>query len=128
MNITIQPKAEEFIRRMVRMGGGGGFRLTVSPGGCSGLSAEFSVESAAKPGDREVEVGTLKLFLPEASYVMLDGYIVDFADTPMETGFKFINPKAGPCACSSSSGAHVGGGHGHGVGTVSVSSIGRRSV
>lgn len=126
MNLTVQPKAEEFIRRMIRMSGGGGFRLTVAPGGCSGLSADFSVETAAKPGDREVEIGSLKLYLPEASYVMLDGYIIDFADSPMETGFKFINPKGGACACSSSSGASVGGGHG--MATVSVSSIGRRSA
>lgn len=126
MNITVQPKAEEFIRRMIRMGGGGGFRLTVTPGGCSGLSAEFTVEGVPKAGDRQVEINGLKLFFPEASYVMLDGYIVDFADSPMETGFKFINPKGGACACSSSSGASVGGGHG--MATVNVSSIGRRTA
>ncbi|MBS4095411.1 MAG: iron-sulfur cluster assembly accessory protein [Sulfuricella sp.] len=125
MNITVQPKAEAFIRRMLRMGGGSGFRLSVAPGGCSGLSAEFTVEAAPLAGDRVVEIGDIRLYLPEASYVMLDGYIVDFADTPMETGFKFVNPKGGACACSSSSGASVGSGHG--MATVNVSSIGRRT-
>ena len=39
MNITITPKAEKFMRRIVRFGGGpadSGFRLTVTAGGfCS---------------------------------------------------------------------------------------------
>lgn len=124
MNLTVNPKAEAFMRRMIRMGGGTGFRLSVSPGGCSGLSAEFSIEVGPQPGDQVVDAGELQLYLPEASYRLLDGYIVDFADTPMDTGLKFINPKAGACACSSS----AAGVSAPGVGTISLSSIGRRTA
>ena len=48
MDITITPAAQKFMRRMVRFGGDGatGFRLLVSPGGCSGLASEFTVEPA----------------------------------------------------------------------------------
>ena len=42
MDITITPAAQKFMRRMVRFGGDGatGFRLLVSPGGCSGLARQ----------------------------------------------------------------------------------------
>jgi iron-sulfur cluster assembly protein len=69
MNITITPAADKFIRRMIRFGGAqdGGFRLAVSPGGCSGLASDFSVEAAPWAGDAVVEKNGLKLFLPAES-------------------------------------------------------------
>ncbi len=41
MNFTITPAAQKFMRMMLRVDGpaGSGFRLAVSPGGCSGLAA-----------------------------------------------------------------------------------------
>ena len=58
MDITITPAAQKFMRRMVRFGGDGatGFRLLVSPGGCSGLASEFTVEPAAPALDDVGEV------------------------------------------------------------------------
>lgn len=126
MCMTVMPKAEAFMGRMIRMGGGkGGFRLTVTPGGCSGLSAEFSVEAAPRAGERIVQLETVKMFVPEASLALLEGYSVDFADSPMETGFKFTNPNGGACACGSSQAAANGA---PGVTTVSLASIGRRTA
>jgi Fe-S cluster assembly iron-binding protein IscA len=58
MELTLTPKAEKFIGRMIRFNGGTpehGFRLTVSPGGCSGLSSEFTVEAAPMAGDQIFE-------------------------------------------------------------------------
>lgn len=55
MDLTITPSAAKFIQRMVRFGGAGegaGFRLSVSPGGCSGLASEFSVEAEPWPATR----------------------------------------------------------------------------
>jgi len=125
MCMTVMPKAEAFMRRMIRMGGGaGGFRLVVTPGGCSGLSAEFSVEAAPQQGERIVQLESVKMFVPETSLALLEGYNVDFADSPMETGFKFTNPSGGACACSSSQAA--AGGKPPGVATISLASIGRR--
>lgn len=124
MCMTVSPKAEEFMRRMVRMGGGsGGFRLVVSPGGCSGFSTEFSIQAAAQQGERIVQLASVRMFVPETSMALLEGYNVDFADSPMETGFKFTNSSGGTCACSSSQAAAGGKPV---MGTISLASIGRR--
>lgn len=124
MELTITPNAEKFIRRMVRFGGLGedaGFRLTVSPGGCSGLSAEFSVEAAPKDGDEVVMHNDLRLFLPTDSLQRLEGYTVDFSETPLSSGFVFHNPNSTGCGtCSSSAPAGAPGGT---TASVAVSSI-----
>ena len=103
-NITVTPAAEKFIRRMVRFSVNptGGFRLTVSPGGCSGYTSEFTVEDAPQGGDAELAVNGLRVFLPAESRLMLDGVTVDFAETPTQAGLTFFNPNAEACGCSTS--------------------------
>lgn len=122
MNITFTAEARKFMGRMVRLGGAGpdaGFRLTVTPGGCSGYSSEFSVEPHARPGDAALDVDGLKIFLPAQSRVMLEGFTVGFADTPMETGLTFVNPAAGSCGtCGTSKPAAT---------TIELAAISRRS-
>lgn len=107
MNFTVTPAAEKFIRRMLRFDGGpdSGFRLSVSPGGCSGLAADFSVESAPHSGDAVIERDGMKFFLPAESRLLLEGVTIDFTETPMQTGFVFHDPKAGNCGCSSADAA-----------------------
>jgi iron-sulfur cluster assembly accessory protein len=103
-SIIITEGAEKFMRRMARFGGGGpgsGFRLMVSPGGCSGLSADFSPEQEAKPGDETLVVNGFRIFVPAASARLLAGVTIDFVDTPMQQGLTFFNPKA-PSSCSDS--------------------------
>jgi iron-sulfur cluster assembly accessory protein len=102
-NVTVLPAAEKFMRRMVRFSEhpNGGFRLTVSPGGCSGYASEFTVEAAPKGGDAELTVNGLRVFLPAESRLLLDGVTVDFADTPLQSGLTFVNPNAAACGCSS---------------------------
>ena len=110
MNITISQSAEKFIRRMIRFNGGSdgsGFRLVVTTGGCSGLSSEFSVESAPLAGDGVLEYNGIKLFLPAESRLLLDGVTIDFADTLMNSGLTFIDPKAKGCGTCGSSGPTV---------------------
>jgi iron-sulfur cluster assembly protein len=122
MNVTITPRAESFMRRMIRLNGGvagAGFRLVVSPGGCSGFSSSFTVETAPLEGDAVLDSNGVKVFLPAESRVLLEGITVDFADTPMSTGLVFVNPNAQPCACNSSAAPH-------GTATVSIASIQRR--
>ena len=100
MNFTLTPAAERFIRLMLRADGGpgSGLRLAVSPGGCSGLAAQMDVEPAPRPGDAVVERGTVKLFLPAESRLLLDGVKIDFADTPTQTGLVFLDPKGTSCS------------------------------
>jgi len=103
MNIVITPSAGKFISRMIRFNGGtsgSGFRLSVTPGGCSGLSSEFTIEAAPLAGDAIFESNGVKLFLPAESRILLEGVTIDFADTAMATGLSFINPNAQSCGCS----------------------------
>ncbi|MDB5655399.1 MAG: putative iron-sulfur cluster assembly protein [Tardiphaga sp.] len=100
MNFTITPKAEKFIRMAIRADGDGnsGFRLAVSPGGCSGLAADISVLRQPAAGDAIVERNGVKLFLPAESRLLLEGVTIDFADTAAQTGLVFHDPKQASCA------------------------------
>ncbi len=102
MKIEFTTAAEKFIRRLVMFDGGPGYglRLLVSPGGCSGMSAEFSVEPAPKEDEQVYAHGPFKLFLPAQSRLLLDGVTIDFKETATSTGFVFIDPKAKSCGCS----------------------------
>lgn len=125
MNVTITEKAGTFMKRMIRFNGGtaeSGFRLQVTPGGCSGLSSEFTVEPAPLEGDAVLESGGIKVFLPAESRILLEGVTIDFADTPMSTGLTFINPNAQACGCSSAE-----AGAPPKTASVSISSIQRRT-
>lgn len=122
-NVNVTPAAEKFMRRMVRFSEhpAGGFRLTVAPGGCSGYTSEFSVESSPKGGDAELSVNGLRVFLPAESRLLLDGVTVDFADTPLQSGLTFFNPNAAACGCSTSDASAPA------EATVSLASIKRKS-
>jgi iron-sulfur cluster assembly accessory protein len=103
LDLTITPAAEKFIRRMMRFADGphGGFRLMVTAGGCSGLSATFGTRPAPERGDAVVNVGGLTLFLPAESRMLLEGVTIDFQDTAASTGFVFRDPKQPTCGCAS---------------------------
>ena len=104
-NVTITPAAAKFINRIVRfsgLGAGAGLRLSVTPGGCSGYSSEFSAEAAPQAGEQALEIDGMRLFLGAESRLMLDRLTIDFTETPTPSGLAFINPNKAPCACSSS--------------------------
>ena len=126
MEVSITPSAEKFIRRMIRFNGGraeSGLRLLVSAGGCSGLSASFSVEAHPPAGDAIIERDDgLRVFLPAESRLLLEGATIDFVDSPLSSGFVFHNA-ATACGCSSNSDKPATP---PGVGTIDVSTIARR--
>ena len=104
MNFEVTPKAARFMRMMVMADGapGAGFRLSVSPGGCSGLSAEIAVLAEPLPGDATIEHGGVKMFLPAESRLLLQDVTIDFAETATSTGLVFFDPKAtGTCSSHS---------------------------
>lgn len=127
MELSVTPAAEKFVRRMIRFNGGragSGLRLLVTAGGCSGLSATFSVEHTPLAGDAVLGEEGARLFLPAESRILLEGATIDFVDSPASAGFVFHNAQVS-CGCSTSEGGGAGATP-PGVGTVSVSSIGRR--
>src|SRR5260370_24146978 len=100
MNFTLTPAATKFIRMMIRADGdaSSGFRLAVSPGGCSGLAADISVRREPAAGEAVVERDGVKLFLPAESRILLAGGTIDFADTPSQTGLVFKDPQQVSCS------------------------------
>ena len=100
MNFTITPAAEKFIRLMIRADGSAtsGFRLVLSPGGCSGMNADISVHPEPSPGEAVVDLNGVKLFLPAESRILLEGVTIDFADTATQTGLVFRDPKQVSCS------------------------------
>lgn len=123
LQVDVTAAAARFMQRMVRYSAhpGGGFRLTVTPGGCSGYASEFSVEPAPLAGDTEVELGGVRAFLPTSSRLLLDGASLDFVETATQSGLSITHAAAAPCGCSTADAAqpprHA---------TVSVASIQRR--
>ncbi|WP_213770923.1 iron-sulfur cluster assembly accessory protein [Bradyrhizobium sp. dw_78] len=99
MNFTLTTAATRFIRMMLLADGdaSSGFRLAVSPGGCSGLAADISVRREPASGEDVVERNGVRLFLPAESRILLDGVTIDFADTPLQTGLVFQDPKQVSC-------------------------------
>jgi iron-sulfur cluster assembly accessory protein len=100
MNLTITPKAQKFIRFMLMADGGptAGFRLAVSPGGCSGLSSEIAVQPAPAEGEAALIIAGIKLFLNAESRILLEGATIDFTDSAAKTGLVFITAKPTVCA------------------------------
>ena len=103
MNAELMPAAERFIRRLIRMSGNPSsiFRLRVKPGGCSGLSAEFDLETVTPDGDQIWEVNGLRIALDTESAKLVDGCIVNFVDALANTGFTFLRPGEASSCCSS---------------------------
>ncbi len=119
MTIAVTPAAETFMRRMLRFSGTpqSGFRLTVSPGGCTGLATQFSIEAQPQPGDSTLDVNGLSVFLPAQTSALLEGATIDCRDSALA----IVNPNVSDCGCGSSS-AGRGGKHA----TVSLSAMVRK--
>lgn len=95
MNLTITPAAARFMRMMILTDGtaNSGFRLSVAPGGCSGLSADIAVAAEPAATEQAVVVGGVRLFLNAQSRILLQDVTIDFADTMATTGLVFHDPK-----------------------------------
>ena len=105
--VQVTPNAVARIRKMMDEGKvptGGGLRLAVQGGGCSGLS--YAVRFDAKPAetDKIFEFdGGVRVLVDPKSLIYLAGMIVDYKNDLMQQGFVFENPNAQKsCGCGSS--------------------------
>jgi iron-sulfur cluster assembly protein len=82
---------------------GGGLRIEVTDGGCSGMQYGLRLEAKENTDDTVVECGDVKVYIAPESLPMLEGISIDFIDSLEGSGFKFTNPNAvKSCACGSS--------------------------
>ena len=80
-----------------------GIRLAVKEGGCSGYEYDIKVADDPLPDDEVTEFGSLRVFVDAKSAPLLEGVVVDYVDSLLESGFKFINPNAtDSCGCGKS--------------------------
>jgi iron-sulfur cluster assembly protein len=103
--IELSEKAAARIRALAQEKGtpAGGLRLGVKGGGCSGLS--YFLDWAAEPSrfDQVIERDGARLFVDPKSAVFLQGTVVDWQQTLMQSGFVFRNPNVkSACGCGES--------------------------
>jgi len=84
---------------------GGGLRIAVKAGGCSGFSYTFAWDASSKDTDQIFEgAGGAKVFVDPRSLKLLDGTVLDFDENNlMATSFTLKNPHAkSTCGCGES--------------------------
>ncbi|MEY4167359.1 MAG: HesB/IscA family protein [Blastocatellia bacterium] len=106
MNLMITDSAALEVKKFLeteQINGTGGLRLSVKPGGCSGLQYGMHIEEAPKERDEVVEAAGLRFFVDMFSAQYLDNVEIDYVNSVMGSGFTFNNPNAqGGCGCGSS--------------------------
>lgn len=104
--LQISENAARLIRKMTDKNGipGGGLRIGIRAGGCSGLSYTFAWEPLPRAGDHVFEgpEGS-KVFVDPKSFRFLDGTTLDYDTSLVSKGFIFNNPNAkSSCGCGTS--------------------------
>ena len=103
--IQVSPKAVQKIRDAFAKQGvtGGGLRLGVLGGGCSGLSYQFKYEPKPRATDSVFQFEDVQVYVDPKSLVFLNGMTLDWKDSLMQSGFVFENPHAKKsCGCGTS--------------------------
>ena len=102
MAITVTDSAARKIRETLEKDGlaGGGLRLGVRGGGCSGLNYVLRFEADKKSGDKVFEADGAQVFVDFKSLLYLKGLTLDWKGDLMQEGFVFENPNArSTCSC-----------------------------
>jgi iron-sulfur cluster assembly protein len=81
-------------------------RLSVKGGGCSGLYQDMYYTELVGDLDNVYEVEGVQIIIDQFSHSYLGDFTLDFIDTPMNSGFKFLVDKQSrnSCGCGSSIG------------------------
>ncbi len=79
-------------------------RLSVAPGGCSGLMYSARVDAGVAAEDQVLfDDGSVRVVAHAASAPLLEGIVVDYSDDLVAPGFRFRNPRAvKSCGCGAS--------------------------
>ena len=103
MSISISAKANQELRQL-GVGGENFLRISVVPGGCSGMTYYAGIDSTLGEEDEVVfDSEGLRVVSDRGSVLYLDGLQVDYSDDLVHSGFRFTNPMAShTCGCGSS--------------------------
>jgi len=104
--ITISDNASRQILKLLHKQGlqGGGLRVGVKAGGCSGLSYVFAWESAPREDDEVLETAPgARVYVDRRSHRFLEGTMLDYDTSLISKGFFIHNPNAtATCGCGAS--------------------------
>lgn len=104
--LQISEHASNVILKMLEKNGlpGGGLRIAIKAGGCSGYSYVFGWEASPKENDLVFEgPDGAKVFIDPKSHRLLDGTTLDYDTSLLSKGFLFQNPNAkSTCGCGTS--------------------------
>jgi iron-sulfur cluster assembly accessory protein len=78
-------------------------RISVQPGGCSGLRYQLFFDERSLDGDVVTDFDGVSVVVDRMSVPYLNGAMIDFVDSIEKQGFTIDNPNAtGSCACGDS--------------------------
>ena len=78
-------------------------RISVQPGGCSGLRYQLFFDERTLDGDVVTDFDGVSVVVDRMSVPYLNGAMIDFVDSIEKQGFTIDNPNAtGSCACGDS--------------------------
>ena len=105
MAIEITDKALGRLRQF-QVGGERVLRLSVSSGGCSGMTYNAVIDTETKTNDEILfESPEMKVVADSRSALFMDGLRVDYSDDLIQAGFRLTNPHAKKaCGCGASFG------------------------
>jgi iron-sulfur cluster assembly protein len=105
MTVNLTEKAAFRIRTFLRSveGTRPGIRVGVKDGGCSGYEYVMDIISEPNKDDLVFEQDRVPIYVDPVSAPLIDGVIVDFAESLTQSGFIFENPNATDgCGCGKS--------------------------
>jgi iron-sulfur cluster assembly protein len=104
--ITVTSNAAAHIQKLLekQQMPGGGLRVGVKAGGCSGFEYTFAWEPSPKAGDLVFGAPDgVRIWTDARSHRVLDGVTLDYDATLLSRGFVFQNPHAkSTCGCGTS--------------------------
>lgn len=101
--ISMTPRAEAQIARLMAKGGSKGLRIGVKKGGCAGMEYTMDYVDEINPHDEVVEQNGARVMIAPMAQMFLFGTEIDYATDLLESGFKFNNPNVvDACGCGES--------------------------
>ena len=101
--VSITPKAEAQIAKLMAKDGHMGLRIGVKKGGCAGMEYTMDYVTEVDPLDEVVEIDGARVMIAPMAQMFLFGTEIDYETTLLESGFKFSNPNVTEaCGCGES--------------------------
>ncbi|MFW6296400.1 MAG: iron-sulfur cluster assembly accessory protein [Halothece sp.] len=80
-----------------------GIRVAVVNGGCNGFEYALDIVDHPEADDLIYEQDKVKIYVDPQSLPLLEGVVVDFVESVIQSGFTFENPNATDgCSCGKS--------------------------